>query len=305
MNSEYIILNETNGSSDSEECVKDPVLLSKNLNQLMKKLKGENYLDESSIDYARLCQSDLYNKDYKVLSNQLKQIDLDKLLNSTTSQNDDNILAFFINIYNALTIHSLAYLSTKSSGDVPEGNLLSQLGGKFWSKMAYVIGNQNLVFSLDDIEHGILRSNRIHPTSKKKFFRSTDQRLKYSVEKFEPRIHFALNCGAKGCPPISFYTTENLERGLKMATTNFITNETNLISEKKTVELSKLLLWYKSDFIDNESQCNKTPDQLLLEFVYENLRENDEKKSGLKVMMSSYEPAVTFAAYDWEINAKK
>lgn len=37
MNSEYIILNETNGSSDSEECVKDPVLLSKNLNQLMKK----------------------------------------------------------------------------------------------------------------------------------------------------------------------------------------------------------------------------------------------------------------------------
>lgn len=51
-----------------------------------------------------------------------------------------------------------------------------------------------------------------------------------------------------------------------MATTNFITNETNLISEKKTVELSKLLLWYKSDFIDNESQCNKTPDQLLLEY---------------------------------------
>ena len=39
--------------------------------------------------------------------------------------------------------------------------------------------------------------------------------------------------------------------------------------------------------------------------MYENLRENDEKKSGLKVMMSSYEPAVTFAAYDWEINAKK
>jgi hypothetical protein len=33
--------------------------------------------------------------------------------------------------------------------------MLSQADGKFWSKMAYKIGHQ--VFSLDDIEHGILR----------------------------------------------------------------------------------------------------------------------------------------------------
>lgn len=153
--------------------------------------------------------------------------------------------------------------------------------------MAYVIGNQNLVFSLDDIEHGVLRSNRIHPGTKKQFFISSDPRVKYIVQNFEPRIHFALNCGAKvvnssllvhfkqikfyshlkGCPPISFYTVENLERGLKLATANFITSETNVNIKTKAVELSKLLLWYKSDFINDAVECDKTADKLLLKYI--------------------------------------
>lgn len=57
-----------------------------------------------------------------------------------------------------MTIHSLAYLSSQNNGDISgSGNLLSQLEGKFWSKMAYIIGKNDEAFSLDDIEHGILR----------------------------------------------------------------------------------------------------------------------------------------------------
>ena len=76
-----------------------------------------------------------------------------------------------------------------------DANLLQQVGGQFWSRMAYRIGK--FVFSLDDIEHGILRSNRVHPTSKVVFFDADDERLKLSVKSFDCRIHFALNCGAK------------------------------------------------------------------------------------------------------------
>jgi hypothetical protein len=33
----------------------------------------------------------------------------------------------------------------------------------------------------------------------------------------DPRIHFALVCGARSCPPIKLYTPENLEEGLTAA----------------------------------------------------------------------------------------
>ena len=37
------------------------------------------------------------------------------------------------------------------------------------------------------------------------------------VESVDPRIHFALVCGAKSCPPIKLYTPENLDEGLDAA----------------------------------------------------------------------------------------
>ena len=37
----------------------------------------------------------------------------------------------------------------------------------------------------------------------------------------DKRIHFALNCGAKSCPPIKVYTPEALEEGLQSAAAAF------------------------------------------------------------------------------------
>eukprot|EP00960_Hanusia_phi_P042458 755503-Hanusia_phi.AAC.7 len=37
----------------------------------------------------------------------------------------------------------------------------------------------------------------------------------------DPRIHFALNCGARGCPPIRFYRGEDLDAMLSTATRAF------------------------------------------------------------------------------------
>ena len=50
-------------------------------------------------------------------------------------------------MYNALTIHGLA-VAERLPGSVLEV-------GQFWSRTAYLIGG--LVYSLDDIEHGVLR----------------------------------------------------------------------------------------------------------------------------------------------------
>ena len=41
-------------------------------------------------------------------------------------------------------------------------------------------------------------------------FGEGDPRLSLALERAEPRIHFALNCGAKSCPPIKTYSADSV-----------------------------------------------------------------------------------------------
>ncbi len=77
---------------------------------------------------------------------------------------------------------------------------------QFFNYTSYVIGGH--LYSLQDIENGVLRSNRRGVGAFSKQFASGDPRLKVMLEKHEPLIHFALVCGAKSCPPIKTYSAE-------------------------------------------------------------------------------------------------
>ena len=134
---------------------------------------------------------------YKEVARQLQRVDLDSMV----AQRNE-LLAFFINIYNALVIHG-----TIERG-VP-GSLWSRY--TFFSTTAYNIGGY--IFTLNDIENGILRGNRASMATlyMRPFASSLDKdaRLKYTVSNpVEPRIHFALNCGAKSCPPIKTFSAK-------------------------------------------------------------------------------------------------
>ena len=85
-----------------------------------------------------------------------------------------------------------------------------------WSRFAYNIGGHNL--TLDEIEHGILRGNKPHPSNHQGppiFGDPADPRIRLAVTNFDPRIHFALNCGALSCPPIRIYTAEKLDKQVR------------------------------------------------------------------------------------------
>ena len=62
---------------------------------------------------------------------------------------------------------------------------------------AYKVGG--LVFTLDEMEHGVLRCNRGHPSNPgiPTFQDENDPRRDLALKHFDPRIHFALNCGGK------------------------------------------------------------------------------------------------------------
>ncbi len=130
----------------------------------------------------------------------------------------DQRLAFYINLYNASMISAI----------------IKDLGAGFsTSENDYAIFAAPLVevagkkVSLNHIEHEIVRK-----------------------EFAEPRIHIALVCGARSCPPLMAraYTAENLETSLERNMRRFVNDEfRNRLSATK-LELSRIFEWYQADF---------------------------------------------------------
>lgn len=69
-----------------------------------------------------------------------------------------------------------------------------------------------------------------------------------SVAKIDYRIHFALNCNAKSCPPIAFYSYKNINKQLIVAAKSFLSGETEINDAKKEVSVTKLMSWLIGDF---------------------------------------------------------
>lgn len=173
---------------------------------------------------------------------------------------DDEAMAFWINMYNAWTLKLI--LTT-----YPELSSIKELGTFFsspWDKKFVVIGGKTL--SLGEIEHKILR------------------------EQFkDPRIHFAINCASKSCPPLlpEAYRGETLSAQLDGATRAFINQEANTRLQGGKLTVSRIFKWYKKDF-DNDIPG------------YVGRYATGPLKEALEKTKAPVE--VTFMKYDWSLN---
>ncbi len=101
------------------------------------------------------------------------------------------------------------------------------------------------------------------------------------VDKIDYRIHFALNCGAKSCPPIASYNYASLDAQPDVATRAYLPGEASYDSENNIVYLPRLMSWFRADF---------------------------GGKSGISTILNNFEiiparthPAVEFKTYDWRL----
>ncbi|KAF0218629.1 MAG: hypothetical protein FD174_2722 [Geobacteraceae bacterium] len=196
------------------------------------RLKGEFYdLERGRVDYKAMRGSDAYRQ-YVECTRLLREYDLSRL--GTREER----LAFWVNLYNTLVIHGIIELEIRETvKEIP----------RFFRRIAYEIGG--MVFTPDDIEHGILRGNhrpfhRLLPP-----FSQTDPRRSLIISPPDPRIHFTLVCGSSSCPPINFYTPERIEQQLDIAAAGFINGpEVEVMPELKLLRLSPIFRWYSPDF---------------------------------------------------------
>ena len=236
-------------------------------------------LETGRVDYERLASSQRIEA-YRPLAAALRDFDPGRLASLADRT------AFWINIYNALLIHGVvAYRATSS---------LMEIRNAF-ERIAYVIGGRR--YSLDDIEHGILRGNRAHYLIPGPRFSRRDPRRQHALSRVDPRIHFALVCGASSCPPIGIYQAENVDHQLDLAARNFINGGgVDLNWDRGTVALSRIFQWYSPDFGGPWMGLGRrTP---VLRFIA-NYLAADERDY---VLAQAKSLRVSYQRYDWALN---
>ena len=155
--------------------------------------------------------------------------------------------AFWINIYNAY------FLILRKIRRIEKPKI-------YRDKLINIAGEK---FSLDDIEHGILRKYRYKFSLGYLPNLFTSKLIKsLAVKHIDYRIHFALNCGAKSCPPIAFYSVGQIDKQLELATLAFLEGETEVFPDKKEVHISRLMKWYHGDFGGNAGIRKMLKDKL-------------------------------------------
>ena len=202
----------------------------------------KNYYTTLSEEILSVAKS---GKDTTTLRRQLfyiRQAKLEKSLNT-----DDLKKTFWINIYNAFYLIIL-----KEKKQEKEIFNLKKI------KIACA------VFSLNDIEHGILRKYKFRigfGYITNPFYSDFIKTL--AVNKVDYRIHFALRSLNLQEKTIDCYECEAIEKQLTRVTNDFIRLETEFDDASKTIRVSGFLLSYLRDFGGKKSV------KKLLETIFE------------------------------------
>ena len=132
-------------------------------------------------------------------------------------------LAYWINAYNALTVHGILEVYPTDS---IRNHTAKIVGYNIWDDHLLAVGGNE--YSLNHVEHKILRKLG------------------------EPRIHFAIVCASIGCPRLldRAYTAESLESQLAENTRDFFARRRNFQADlaDRQIRVSSILDWFGKDF---------------------------------------------------------
>ena len=143
--------------------------------------------------------------------------------------NAEQQLAYWINLYNAVTIDTvLEHYPVESIRDIDTSPGFFADGP--WGNKRLTIEDQQV--SLNDIEHRILR-----PIWQ------------------DPRLHYALNCASLGCPNLSAsaYNADTIEMQLNQAATAFVNDPRGVSFTDGKLYVSSIYSWFRDDFGKSDS----------------------------------------------------
>jgi hypothetical protein len=162
--------------------------------------------------------------------------DLDPAALADRLADDAHRLAFWLNVYNAATQDLLAA--------APEQY---EARNRFFAAPIVAVAGHDL--SLNDVEHGILRRSRLAwgfgylPDPVPDAFERA-----HRVDAPDPRVHFALNCGAESCPAILAYDPADVDDQLDRAARGYLESTVDYDAVADVVRVPRVMGWYRGDF---------------------------------------------------------
>lgn len=180
-------------------------------------------------------------------------------------------LAFLINAYNAWTVEVIL-------SEYPRINSIRDIGFLFssaWNQdFARLFGEP---VTLDEIEHGMIRGWDRYQ---------------------EPRIHFAVNCAAIGCPALraEAYVGDRLEQQLEDSTEKFLADRTRNYYDNGRMYISSIFDWYEEDFEKGWGGIDS-----VAEFLAQYANELD-LDAATETQLRARNIRVRHLKYDWGLN---
>jgi len=148
----------------------NPILTLSRLLRQMAEIIISATSDVGIVDYEAARKNSRF-RDFEEAVCQLQLMDLEDMDENTKK-------TLFLNIYNLMEKHAFVKLCPKKFKKSTFANIHYNIGG--------------LIFSLEEIYHGILRRNAHHPKSHMKMFSESDPRASLALQKEDARIHFAI-----------------------------------------------------------------------------------------------------------------
>ena len=180
-------------------------------------------------------------------------------------------IAFWLNVYNACVLRDVLEFGT----DEFFGRERLRIAGHAWS--------------LDDIEHGLLRGNAPKYMSFSTPMKKTDPRLALAPITFDERSHFALYTACRSSPPLRVFHAGQIENQLEEAAREYLRSTVRVKEEGAKLKIPRQFLWYAEDFGGADG---------VLEFVVARLDDEaveliDRRQGRVKLK---------YLDYDWTLN---
>ncbi len=189
----------------------------------------------------------------------------DMAMVQATGLSRDEQFSYWVNLYNAMTLDVVLDhypVDSIRNIDISPGFFADGPWGRA------LLDVEGMPVSLDDIEHRILRP----------IWR-------------DPRIHYAVNCAALGCPNLSpiAYSPTTSEQLLAEGASAFVNHDRGCRIENGQLRVSSIYRWFEEDFGGDDAG------------VIDHLKEH--AKGGRAAMLAS-KTKIAGHAYDWQLNDK-
>lgn len=188
--------------------------------------------------------------------------------------------AFWLNVFNAVVLRDAPELALADAVREMQG---------FFERPRLKVGG--FAFSLDDIEHGLLRGNAPKHGRLRKPMSRDDPRLAYMPLAYDERMHFAMYSACRSSPALRVFGAGQLDRQLEEATVEYLRRTVRIDAGGAVVVLPRQFRWYAGDFGGERG---------VIEFVVARL--DDDSADAVDRHLGRLK--LRYLEFDWALNRK-